>query len=58
MVVKGTMFPHHKIHKYTCTSPEGNTHNQIDHVLIEDGIQAYLMSDLSEGLPVTVTTIW
>jgi hypothetical protein len=27
----------------------GNTHNQIDHVLIEDGIQVYLMFDLSEA---------
>jgi hypothetical protein len=29
------MFPHRKIHKYTWTSPEGNTHNQIDDVLMD-----------------------
>jgi hypothetical protein len=32
LVVKSTMFTHRKIHKYTRTSPEGNTHKQIDHV--------------------------
>jgi hypothetical protein len=35
LVVKSKMFPHCKIRKYTWTSPEGNTHNQIDHVLID-----------------------
>jgi hypothetical protein len=33
--VKSTMFPHRNIHKYICTSPNGKTHNQIDHILVE-----------------------
>jgi len=29
------MFLYRNIHKYTWTSPDGKTHNQIDHVLID-----------------------
>jgi endonuclease/exonuclease/phosphatase family metal-dependent hydrolase len=35
LVVKSTIFPQCKIHKYTWTSRDGNTHNQIDHILID-----------------------
>jgi hypothetical protein len=35
LVVKSTMFPHRKFHKYTCTIPDGKTHNQIDHILVD-----------------------
>jgi hypothetical protein len=32
--VKSIVFPHHNIHKYTWTSPDGKMHNQTEHVLI------------------------
>jgi hypothetical protein len=35
LVVKRTMFPHRNIHKYTWNSHDGQTHKQIDHILIE-----------------------
>jgi hypothetical protein len=35
LIVKSTIFPHHDIHNHTWTSPDGVTHNQIDHVLID-----------------------
>jgi hypothetical protein len=33
IVVKSTIFPHHKVHKYTWTSPDGKT--QIDDVMMD-----------------------
>jgi hypothetical protein len=33
--VKSTMSPHRNIHKYTWPSPDGKTHKQIDHILVD-----------------------
>ena len=35
LVVKSMMLPHRNIRKYTWTSPDGKTHNQIDNILID-----------------------
>jgi hypothetical protein len=35
LIIKSITFPHHGFHKHTWTSPDGVTHNQIDHVLID-----------------------
>jgi exonuclease III len=35
LIVKSPTFPHRDIHKHTWTSPNGATHNEIDHVLID-----------------------
>jgi len=35
LVVKSTLFLHQDTHKYTSTSSDGKTHNQIDHILID-----------------------
>jgi hypothetical protein len=34
-IFKTTTFPYCNIHKFTWTSPEGKTHDQIDHTLID-----------------------
>jgi len=42
LVVKSMMFQHQNIYKYNWTSPDGKTHNQIDHILTNrDGFQVY-----------------
>jgi len=35
LVVNSTIFPHRNIHKYGWTFPDGKTHNQIEHILID-----------------------
>jgi hypothetical protein len=35
VVVKSTMLQHHNYRTFTSTSPDGKTHNQTDHILID-----------------------
>jgi endonuclease/exonuclease/phosphatase family metal-dependent hydrolase len=41
--VKSTMFPYRNIHKYTWTSPDGKSHNQIDHILVDKRRQSNVL---------------
>ena len=43
LVVKSMMFPHRDIHKHTWTSPDGKTHSQIDHILIDRRRQSSIL---------------
>jgi len=43
VVVKSTIFPHRNIYTYTRTSPDGKTHNQVDHILIDRRRQSSIL---------------
>jgi hypothetical protein len=54
--VKSTMYPHRSIHKYTWTSPDGKSHNQIDHILVDKrrlsnvlDVRSYRAADCDTG---------
>jgi hypothetical protein len=44
LTAKSIIFLCSNINKFAWTSPDGKTHNQIDHILISDAVQMYLMS--------------
>jgi hypothetical protein len=47
LIVMSTTFTHRDIHKHTWTSPDGVTHNQIYHVLIDKGRHSNIIDVLS-----------
>jgi hypothetical protein len=43
LIVKSTRFPHRNIYKFTSKFPEGKTHNQIGHILIDRRIHSSIL---------------
>jgi len=59
LVVKSTMFLHCNIYKYIWTSPDGKTHNQIDHRWIDRRWYSSIHDvRLSGKLTVILITMW
>jgi exonuclease III len=57
LIVKSAMFPHLSIHKYARTS-DGNTRNQIDHILIDRRRHSVVL-DVHSGQQIVMwTTVW
>jgi hypothetical protein len=56
--VKSMMFAHRNIHKYTWTSPDGKTHDQIDHILVDTRRYSNFTFDHTGQQIVIVTAIW
>jgi len=53
------MLPHRNIHKYTWTSPDGKTHKEIDHLLINRRWHSSVLDVRSfRYVTVILITIW
>jgi hypothetical protein len=46
LIVESTMFPHCNIHKFICTTTDGNTHNQIEYIFIDIVLKSQIVSKL------------
>jgi hypothetical protein len=64
-VVKSTIFPHRNIRQYTWIAPDGKTHNQIDHILIERKwhsstfyVRSCKRADCDTDNPLVVAKVW
>jgi len=51
------MFQHLNIHKYSWTSPDGKTHNQMDQILIVWGWHSSMLVRYSVDLTVILITV-
>jgi hypothetical protein len=59
LAVKSKMFPHRNIHKYTWTSRDGKTHNQIYHTLIDRRWHSSVLNYKVSGVLIVIQiTIW
>jgi endonuclease/exonuclease/phosphatase family metal-dependent hydrolase len=48
MMITGTIFLHKNIHKYTWTSPDSITNNQIDHILVNGKYRRSILDTKAE----------
>jgi len=58
LVVKSTLFAHRNFHKYTWTSPDGNSYKQIDHILIDRRCHSSILDVRSFRGPDCDTDYW